>query len=237
MQSESVQPQSRIAASRKVDPGLATLQVLLSDYDDPKIVSNLRENVAMALKDCPEIRTRVAAFGHTWGEADSMQQLLRCVSFPREAMSQRKLSWRLYRANSSQRFTTILLADTLWMSSGHDALLSSLSQSLAHSASAQVVVCAGFHSGRATVRSFLRKAARIGLVCKGAWQELGVDGRRRPWGWDRPDPARQTDGSALVDNLDAPDEWDELEDASERNRWVVEGTLGWSDEAFASDRR
>lgn len=119
------------------------------------------------------------------------------------------------RANHHSRFSLILLADTLWVSSAHDLLLSSLVRLLAHTPTARIAIYAGFHSGRRTVRQFLRKAALVGLVPPrgSSWQELGVDGRRRDW---------------VLDPLPALPE----EDASERNKWVVEGMLGWSDQAL-----
>lgn len=117
------------------------------------------------------------------------------------------------------------------MSSGHELLLSSLRELLARSDSARVAICAGFHSGRATVRSFLRKAERAGFVRRGAWEELGVDGRRRPWGWDCAPKATESGAEVEAEVDDA--EWAEKEDASERNKWVVEGLLGWSDLALA----
>ena len=122
----------------------------------------------------------------------------------------------------------ILLADTLWVSSAHDLLLSSLVRLLAHTPTARIAICAGFHSGRRTVRRCLRKAALVGLVPPrgSSWQELGVDGRRRDWVLD-PLPAFG-DGERTAEE----GEEEEEEDASERNKWVVEGMLGWSDQAL-----
>lgn len=57
----------------------------------------------------------------------------------------------------------------------------------------------------------------MGFVPRGEWEEVGVDGRRRKWGWD----VQGGEG-----------EWEEKEDASERNKWVVEGDLGWSEAAL-----
>lgn len=82
------------------------------------------------------------------------------------------------------------------------------------------------------------------MVPRGSsWQELGVDGRRREWVLD-PLPAlgegeRTAAESAAAGAGDGccweeaeEEEEEEEEDASERNKWVVEGMLGWSDQAL-----
>ncbi|BGP00197.1 hypothetical protein RTG_01970 [Rhodotorula toruloides ATCC 204091] len=185
-------------------PGLVAARmgasrVVLSDYDDPLLIANLRDNISLAFSDSPAARERIRAVGHSWGERDSLEAVLAANS------------------PSTSPFPHILLADTLWYSSGHSLLLSSLQHLLARTATARIHICAGFHSGRATVRSFLKKAEKVGFVRRGEWEEVGVDGRRRKWGWD----VQGEEG-----------EWEEKEDASERNKWVVEGDLGWSEDAL-----
>ncbi|BGP48953.1 hypothetical protein JCM10450v2_004832 [Rhodotorula kratochvilovae] len=179
--------------------------VVLSDYDDPSLVANLRSNISLAFPSPADAshRARLSAHGHSWGESSSLPFLL---------------SGSLAAGAAPRPFTRILLADTLWFSSGHILLLDSLSHLLARTPEARACFVAGFHSGRATVRSFLRKAEAAGFVRRGDWEEVGVDGRRRPWGWD----VRDGDQG----------EWEEAEDGSERNKWVVEGQLGWSDAAL-----
>ncbi|GAA5864014.1 hypothetical protein JCM3774_004456 [Rhodotorula dairenensis] len=188
-------------------------RVVLTDYDDPLIVANMRSNIALAL---PELRTSsVSAEGHCWGDAKSLNRIL--------------------AANDHALYSMILLADTLWVSSAHDLLLSSLVQLLERTSDARIAICAGFHSGRRTVRRFVQKAAVVGLVPRGApWQEVGVDGGRREWIHRLRDvggglPASNPGDAAAADD---EEEWDE-EDASERNKFVVEGLLGWSDQALA----
>ncbi|BGP25325.1 nicotinamide N-methyltransferase [Rhodotorula toruloides] len=174
-------------------------RIVLSDYDDPLLITNLRDNIALAFPNSPAVRERIRAVGHSWGDPDSLKAILDANS------------------PSSSPFPHILLADTIWNSSGHALLLSSLQHLLARTAPARIHICAGFHSGRATVRAFLKKAEKIGFVQRGEWQEIGVDGRRRKWGWD-----------VIGDE----EEWEEKENASERNKWVVEGDLGWNEEAL-----
>lgn len=50
------------------------LQVVLTDYDDPLIVANLRSNIALALGDT--LQASVAAEGHSWGDETSLTQVL-----------------------------------------------------------------------------------------------------------------------------------------------------------------
>ncbi|GAA6009272.1 hypothetical protein JCM10207_004330 [Rhodosporidiobolus poonsookiae] len=195
-------------------PGLVAARmgarrIVLSDYDDTALIANLKANVSLAYPDAPETRSRLKAVGHSWGEEPSLQALL--------------------SANDSSSFTHILLADTLWYSDGHSLLLSSLVRLLAHTPTARIHICAGFHSGRATVRNFLRKARAVGLVPRGAWEEVGVKGERREWGWDvRRAAAAGAEGAGEAG--DAEDQWIEEEDTSERNKWVVEGSLGWGND-------
>ncbi|GAA5844050.1 hypothetical protein JCM11251_003010 [Rhodosporidiobolus azoricus] len=191
-------------------------RVVLTDYDDPALVANLRSNISSAFPDSPDRREGLYALGHTWGEETSLQAVL--------------------AANDFSPFTHILLADTIWLSAGHSALLSSLVRLLARTPRARIHICSGFHSGRATVRSFLRKARKEGLVRRGKWEEVGVKGERRDWGWDgtvqRSGREEGDVGRRAEEEEVEEDEWEEKEDLSERNKWVVEGDLGWCDEVL-----
>ncbi|GAA6015839.1 hypothetical protein JCM11491_007204 [Sporobolomyces phaffii] len=187
----------------------AVRHVVLSDYDDPLLIDNLRDNIHLGYKDDERIRRKLVAIGHTWGEAESLATIL--------------------ESNGNTRFTHVLLADTLWLTNAQSALLSSLTQLLALTPSARVHVVAGFHSGRNAVRGFLRKAAAVGLVKKeeaGRWEELAVGGDTRPWGWDL--EGETTDESEWVD---------EKESNAKRGKWVVVGELGWSDEKLPAPGR
>ena len=85
--------------------------------------------------------SRTHAVGSTWG--DSPAPLL---------------------ALSPSGFQLILLADTLWFSSGLDVLIESILALLDQDPAARVELVACFHSGRETVRAFLREADARGLV-------------------------------------------------------------------------
>jgi len=123
------------------------------------------------------------------------------------------------RANDNEPYTHILLADTLWLTPSHDALLSTLTQLLARTPSARIHLVAGFHSGRNAIRSFLRKAKAVGLEKKGPeWEEIAVGGEKRKWGWD-------VEG----ENLEAGEWIDEKESNAKRGKWVVVGEMGWEE--------
>ena len=192
-------------------------QVVLSDYDDPTLIANLRSNIDIAFPAPADasIRASLSAQGHSWGDTASYPALLSSCASPSSPPEPERL------------FTRILLADTLWSAAGHPPLLDSLVALLAPTPAARVCVVAGFHSGRGTVRSFLRQARARGLVRVGRWEEVGIEGAKREWGWDA---RRSAEGGAAAG--EGADDWDEVEDASERNKWVVEGQLGWSDEAL-----
>lgn len=66
------------------------------------------------------------------------------------------------------------------------------------------------------MRAFERRARAAGLVPRGAaWEEVSWEGARREWGWD------------LESDLAGE------EAIEERNRWVVQGELGWAEERLA----
>lgn len=56
------------------------LQVVLSDYNDPLLIANLRDNIPLAFPDSPATRERIQAVGHSWGESDSLEAVLAYVS-------------------------------------------------------------------------------------------------------------------------------------------------------------
>ncbi|GAA5873092.1 hypothetical protein JCM16303_006937 [Sporobolomyces ruberrimus] len=178
-------------------------RVVISDYDDPLLIENLRENIKLGYEKDPNTREKLSAIGHTWGEEDTLA--------------------KIFDANKQVCYTHILLADTLWLTEAQHALISSLTQLLALTSSARICFVAGFHSGRNAVRSFLRKAEAAGLEKKEVdgkeWEELAVGGERRRWGWD-------LEGEEGEDK-----EWmEEKESNSERGKWVVVGEMGWSRE-------
>ncbi|KAG0023142.1 hypothetical protein BGZ81_008240 [Podila clonocystis] len=171
----------------------------LTDYPDPAIVRNLERNWFENLVETPEekqgrLETRIesiqttryiallgsssvnnperhgceqtvrcAVRGHAWGE--SVQEMLDCL--PRSGQPSSGYDW-------------ILMADTLWVSEGHGALLSSCQAVL--SPGGRILVCCGLHTGYNTVQRFMA-LARSSMF---GFQARLVEIRRVPqWGETR----------------------------------------------------
>lgn len=169
-------------------PGLVAARegaasVVLSDFDDNQLIANLNDNITLALS--PSTASVVRAVPFTWGTPPD---------------------------HLDKDYDVILIADCLWYSSAHVALVASLGTLLSRQPSSFIQIVAGVHSGRDAVRSFLRMAQDGGLVKRGEWIEVDVEGNSRPWGWDVQDGAPDKD-EGIVD----------------RNRWTVEGQLVWDD--------
>lgn len=118
----------------------------------------------------------------------------------------------VHSLSPTNNYSTILLADCIWASEAHDALLKSCQSLLSQERHSYIHLVSGFHSGRAGVRAFLRKAAEAGFEMPQdeKWEEFGHGGNRRPWDWD------------LVDGQEPEVE---AEKEAERNRWCVVGKL------------
>ncbi|TIB12907.1 hypothetical protein E3P92_02461 [Wallemia ichthyophaga] len=112
--------------------------VLVTDYDDPNLISNLRKNVQDNNKNgvCKVLP-------HCWGkDVDDLRSL----------------------SKTKDGFDVILAADVIWDSFSHASLIETLLQSLKKSDSSRVVLVAGYHTGRHVVQAFLRRARSKGLV-------------------------------------------------------------------------
>lgn len=131
----------------------------------------------------PHLRPRISIQPHAWGSF--------CDAFAQ---------------THAHAFTRILAADTLWLSSQHDALLQSMAYFLKWGVRAAVWVVAGLHTGRGKVAEFLEKVSGVGLVVNEAW-EVDVDGDFRKWR----DVREKENG--------------------DRGKWCVVATLGWAIEA------
>lgn len=119
--------------------------VVASDYDEPQLVRELRDNVRRNLRHLEEEqRRRCKVVGHIWGK--DTEELLDCLP-PR----------------GPGKFDSILLADCLWDPLSHADLLKTVLSVLVHDGRARVNVIAGLHTGREKVTSFIRRAYRAGL--------------------------------------------------------------------------
>lgn len=118
--------------------------VVASDYDEPQLVKELRDNVKYNLQGISdEQRRKCKVVGHIWGK--DTEELQDCL--PRGVT----------------KFDSILLADCMWDPLSHADLLKSVLKVLAQDKGARVNVIAGLHTGREKVTSFIRRAYRAGL--------------------------------------------------------------------------
>ncbi|KAK3816395.1 MAG: hypothetical protein J3Q66DRAFT_432038 [Benniella sp.] len=185
-------------------PGLLCVKrgaqfVTLTDYPDPAIVHNLErnwyENLVETVDDkearqatkqesiqtkiytditsssesqqrqAIEKKVKCAVRGHAWGE--SVQAIMDCLP-------------TLNAPEQSQGYDWILLADTLWVSDGHAALLDSCCSVL--DKSGKILVCCGLHTGYNTVKRFMTLAQSDSYN----FQSELVEIRRMPtWGETR----------------------------------------------------
>ncbi|SJX61433.1 uncharacterized protein SRS1_10491 [Sporisorium reilianum f. sp. reilianum] len=118
--------------------------VVASDYDEPQLVRELRDNVKRNLEGvCEEQRRKCKVVGHIWGK--DTEELVDCL--PRGV----------------GKFDSILLADCMWDPLSHADLLKTVLSVLSRDRDARVNVIAGLHTGREKVTSFIRRAYRAGL--------------------------------------------------------------------------
>lgn len=117
-------------------------------------MSTLRANAKTNIP--PELmRSRVRVSGHIWGT--DVGDLLDCLPIARPPFDASRTT------ALPPAFDAILLADCLWDALSHQALLRTLSKTLARTSDARVYVVAGLHTGRETLVSFIRRSHRAGL--------------------------------------------------------------------------
>lgn len=123
--------------------------VLCTDYDSAEVVATIKRNYEYNLRntssegtpeETSEGRYRWAVRGHTWGT-------------PTESL-----------LSLSEGGYDLLLADTLWSTGGHEALIDSVLALLRDGGTAHVA--AGLHTGRGPVNRFMALAAARGLDVK-----------------------------------------------------------------------
>ncbi|GAA5938087.1 hypothetical protein JCM10213_000828 [Rhodosporidiobolus nylandii] len=131
-----------IVAARK-----GASKVVLSDFDDEKMLLDTAHAVEEALPSSVQQRIEVA--GHTWGTSIEP----------------------LRRASSS--YDLILVADCVWETTLHAPLIRTLSALLAACPSAVIHFAAGFHTGRAVIAAFLAAAEEVGIGEEAGGREAG----------------------------------------------------------------
>lgn len=98
---------------------LGARRVVVTDYPDVELIDNLVHNINTC-SHLPQPATTIAAEGYLWG-------------LPTEALIS-------HLAVPSQRFDTLLLADLLFNHHCHEALISTISEALAHRPDARALV-------------------------------------------------------------------------------------------------
>ncbi|KAG0232338.1 hypothetical protein B0O80DRAFT_502725 [Mortierella sp. GBAus27b] len=199
-------------------PGLLCVKrganfVTLTDYPDPIIVNNMERNwyenlvetaeskEARRIEDQESIQTtayrdttlpnsqqrlateklvKCAVRGHAWGE--SVQEILGCL--PTAPTT----------AKDSQGYDWILMADTLWVSEGHAALLKSCCSVL--NKAGKILVCCGLHTGYGVVKRFLSLAQSDAFGFQSRLIEIW---RARVWGDTRTDEEVRQENALLTE--------------------------------------
>jgi len=52
------------------------IQVVLTDYADALLIDNLKSNIELAYESDDLTKEKLVAFGHTWGEEDSLARII-----------------------------------------------------------------------------------------------------------------------------------------------------------------
>ncbi|KAF9969760.1 hypothetical protein BGZ73_007745 [Actinomortierella ambigua] len=211
--------------------------VTLSDYPDPKVISNLERNwceniVRSFLESQPqqqelvmeeqflakvdhekrihiEQECRSAVRGHAWG--GPVMPLLDCIAADCTKDSGVENNKRGASVGHN-RYDLVMMADTLWVADGHRLLLESCKACLAPQPGSKIIVCCGLHTGFRVVQQFLDIARSSPFGYKVELKEI----RQQPrWGETRTEEEQRADAARLT-------EADLLSfDVEERNRTVL----------------
>ncbi|KAK0544298.1 hypothetical protein OC846_006128 [Tilletia horrida] len=112
--------------------------VLITDYDDPALITTISSNVKAV---CPgRSPSVIEAKGLTWN-------------------TRQHIDAALSKTQEAEGFSRVLAADTLWVSSAHVALLQTMRALLRKDAQSRILLLAGFHTGRPAISRFLQRAA------------------------------------------------------------------------------
>ncbi|TKA30989.1 hypothetical protein B0A50_01957 [Salinomyces thailandicus] len=171
-----------LGAGVGLDGIIATLagaaMVSISDYPSTAVLTNIRAN---AQRNIPKhhhhlTTSKYRIDGHEWGDFQTN-----------------------FATIHAHQFTRILAADCYWMPGQHENLVRSMLHFLTLGSEGQVLVVAGFHTGRRKLAAFFHVAVELGLVVEEIYEE-DADGVRREWVTER-DEGR--------------------EDPTERKKWLV----------------
>ncbi|ORX38621.1 hypothetical protein BD324DRAFT_370912 [Kockovaella imperatae] len=139
-------------------PGIAACllgcDVLSTDWGDEDILACLESNFN---RNCEtKSAGHWAAMSHEWGSDP-----IKLLAFGSHPSGEDKAVSNIGSHDPKpKRFDTLLLADTLWVSSAHSVLLDSIQALLAPKGMAHIA--AGLHTGRWPVESFIKQAEERG---------------------------------------------------------------------------
>ncbi|KAG0345640.1 hypothetical protein BG004_003386 [Podila humilis] len=128
--------------------------LLVGSNSNSNLNSNNNNNNNNDRREC-EQRVKCAVRGYAWGE--SVQEMMDCLP-PTTTTTATKSAAADDESISpvSGGYDWILMADTLWVSEGHGALLKSCQAVLAPGG--KILVCCGLHTGYNTVQRFMTLA-------------------------------------------------------------------------------
>jgi hypothetical protein len=132
----------------------------MSDYPSPILLETLQQNAYRNISN--PLPSYIKVEPHLWGDISSS-----------------------FATTNAGRYTKILAADTLWLTSQHANLATSMSHFLANDPGARVLVIAGFHTGRPKVAKFFEIIGDAKLEIERIW-EMDSNGERRDWDPERP---------------------------------------------------
>ncbi|KAF9165045.1 hypothetical protein DFQ26_000679 [Actinomortierella ambigua] len=224
--------------------------VTLSDYPDPKVISNLERNwcenilgpFLQASLGQPQqqqepvleegflemmdyqrrIRSEQGCRSAVRGHAwgESVTPLLDCIAADRTADGDVEGGQSTTASEDRNRYDLIMMADTLWVADGHRLLLESCKACLAPKSGSKIIVCCGLHTGLRVVQQFLDMARSSPFGYTVELKEI----RQQPrWGETRTEEEQRADAAKLT----------EVEllsfDVEERNRTVLVYELLFTD--------
>jgi len=170
-------------------------EVVVSDYPDNELIRTVEENVRRN-----GVSRWCSVVPYAWGNDPS------ALFRPSERTQAIDSESLLPSIGIETGFDVIIAADTLWDPTSHAGFLKSLQLTLKKSAEARAYLVAGLHTGRYTLRTFMKLVSEYNFVLLDVTEREVKGDAVRNWDVDR----------------------QETEDERERRRWVIWMTLKWN---------
>ncbi|KAJ9125108.1 hypothetical protein QFC22_000061 [Naganishia vaughanmartiniae] len=189
-------------------------EVVATDYAVPLqqgreegVLDVLRSNFLRTVPRAAEEEGNTwAVLGHTWGDGESVRRVL---SSPLNSNS------NSHTEAESGKFTLLLLADLLWSTASHSALITSLER-LMDPQKGRACVVAGLHQGRGPVERFI-----CSWKAAGGWLRYEMEVQWGPEGWELLEDFRGTVDDGKWEYL-----YDEARNGGDEHGTVVYFTIG-----------